>query len=46
MMSAYGSIYTAVEAMKLGAADYISKPFKPDEILLKLGQIEERNRLR
>ncbi len=46
MMSAYGSIDTAVEAMKLGAADYISKPFKPDEILLKLGQIEERNRLR
>ena len=46
MMSAYGSIDTAVDAMKLGAADYISKPFKPDEILLKLGQIEERNRLR
>ena len=34
------------EGFKLGAADYISKPFKPDEILLKLGQIEERNRLR
>jgi len=46
MMSAYGTIDTAVEAMKLGAADYISKPFKPDEILLKLAQIEERNRLR
>ena len=46
MMSAYGTIDTAVEAMKSGAADYISKPFKPDEILLKLGQIEERNRLR
>lgn len=46
MMSAYGTIDIAVEAMKLGAADYISKPFKPDEILLKLGQIEERNRLR
>jgi len=46
MMSAYGTIDTAVEAMKLGAADYISKPFKPDEILLKLTQIEERNRLR
>ena len=46
MMSAYGTIDTAVEAMKLGAADYISKPFKPDEILLKLGQIEEHNRLR
>lgn len=46
VMSAYGTIDTAVEAMKLGAADYISKPFKPDEILLKLVQIEERNRLR
>ena len=46
MMSAYGTIDTAVEAMKSGAADYISKPFKPDEILLKLNQIEERNRLR
>ena len=46
MMSAYGTIETAVEAMKMGAADYISKPFKPDEILLKLAQIEERNRLR
>jgi two-component system response regulator AtoC len=46
MMSAYGTIDTAVEAMKLGAADYISKPFKPDEILLKVGQVEERNRLR
>ncbi|MBE9580705.1 MAG: sigma-54-dependent Fis family transcriptional regulator, partial [Proteobacteria bacterium] len=30
VMSAYGTIDTAVEAMKLGAADYISKPFKPD----------------
>jgi two-component system response regulator AtoC len=46
VMSAYGTIDTAVDAMKLGAADYISKPFKPDEILLKLAQIEERNRLR
>lgn len=46
VMSAYGTIDTAVEAMRLGAADYISKPFKPDEILLKLGQIEERNRLK
>src|SRR4030042_3106251 len=31
MMSAYGTIDTAIEAMKLGAYDYISKPFKPDE---------------
>lgn len=46
MMSAYGTVDTAVEAMKLGAADYISKPFKPDEILVKLRQTEERIRLR
>ncbi len=46
MMSAYGTIDTAVEAMKLGATDYISKPFKPDEILLKVGQIEEKIRLK
>ena len=32
MMSAYGTVDTAIEAMKLGAYDYISKPFKPDEI--------------
>ncbi len=32
MMSAYGTIDTAVKAMKLGACDYISKPFKADEI--------------
>ena len=34
MMSAYGNIDMAVEAMKLGAFDFISKPFKNDEILL------------
>ncbi len=46
MMSAYGTVDTAVEAMKFGAADYISKPFKPDEILVKLRQTEERIQLR
>jgi two-component system response regulator AtoC len=46
VMSAYGTIDTAVEAMRQGAADYISKPFKPDEIVVKLAQVEERNRLR
>ncbi|MBW2107302.1 MAG: sigma-54-dependent Fis family transcriptional regulator [Deltaproteobacteria bacterium] len=45
-MSAYGTIDTAVEAMKLGAADYISKPFRPDEIMLKLAQQEETSRLK
>jgi len=46
VMSAYGTIDTAVEAMKLGAVDYISKPFKVDEILLKLAQFEEKGLLR
>jgi two-component system response regulator AtoC len=32
--------------MKLGAYDYISKPFKPDEIVLTLKKAEERERLR
>jgi two-component system response regulator AtoC len=46
MMSAYGSTDSAIEAMKLGAYDYISKPFKPDEIILTLKKAEERERLR
>ena len=36
MMSAYGTIETAVAAMKMGAYDYISKPFQPDEVLLTI----------
>lgn len=46
MMSAYGSIDIAIEAMKLGAYDYISKPFKPDEILLTLKKAHEREVLK
>ena len=46
MMSAYGTIDTAVECMKLGAYDYISKPFKNDEVLLSLRKAEERERLK
>src|SRR6056297_785391 len=42
MMSAYGSIDTALECLKSGAYDYISKPFKPDEIILTLRKAEER----
>lgn len=42
MMSAYGSVDTALECMKRGAYDYISKPFKPDEVLLTLKKAEER----
>jgi two-component system response regulator AtoC len=46
MMSAFGSVETAVEAMKLGAYDYISKPFMSDEILLTLRKARERESLR
>ncbi len=46
MMSAYGSVDTAVECMKKGAYDYISKPFRPDEILLTVRKAEERLQLR
>ena len=46
MMSAYGSIDSAVKAMKLGAYDYISKPFKPDEILLTLEKGLEHKKLK
>ncbi len=46
MMSAYGSIDTALECIKRGAYDYISKPFKPDEVILTLRKAEERQHLR
>jgi two-component system response regulator AtoC len=46
VMSAYGTIDTAIEAMKQGAYDYVSKPFKADEILLTLKKAKERERLR
>jgi two-component system response regulator AtoC len=46
MMSAYGNIDDALEAMKIGAYDYISKPFKTDEVLLTLKKAEERERLK
>src|SRR5271155_3190278 len=46
VMSAYGNMDLAIEAMKAGAYDYVSKPFKPDEIILALRKAEEREALR
>ena len=46
MMSAYGTIDLAVKAMRLGAYDFVSKPFKNDEILLAIGKAQERDRLK
>jgi two-component system response regulator AtoC len=45
MMSAYGTVDTALEAMRRGAYDYVSKPFKADEIVLTLRKLEERESL-
>jgi two-component system response regulator AtoC len=46
VMSAYGNVDLAIEAMKAGAYDYVGKPFKPDEIVLVLRKAEERETLR
>jgi two-component system response regulator AtoC len=46
MMSAYSTVDVAVEAMQLGAVDYISKPFNADEILLKLKRHDEQERMK
>lgn len=45
LMTAFASVATAVEAMKLGAYDYIQKPFDGDEIKLLVDRTLEHNRL-
>ena len=46
MMTAFASTDTAVEAMRLGAVDYFTKPFSMDELRLKVRQQFESSRLR
>ncbi len=41
LMTAFATVDTAVEAMKLGAYDYISKPFNIEELLLSIERIKE-----
>jgi two-component system response regulator AtoC len=45
VMSAYGSVEQALEAVRGGAYDYVAKPFKHDEILFVLAKAEERETL-
>ncbi|MBI3264855.1 MAG: sigma-54-dependent Fis family transcriptional regulator [Acidobacteria bacterium] len=45
MITAFGSVETAIAAMKAGAYDYITKPFKNDEVLVVLRNATERKRL-
>ncbi|KAA3612069.1 MAG: sigma-54-dependent Fis family transcriptional regulator [Calditrichaeota bacterium] len=42
MVTGYGSIQTAVEAMKLGAEDYLTKPSGNDELILKINRVLEK----
>ncbi len=46
VMSAFGNVDLALEAIKKGAYDYLPKPFKPDEVILTLKKAEEREALR
>jgi len=45
IITAYGSVESAISAMKIGALDYVQKPFKHDGLLLTLEKALERKRL-
>lgn len=45
MMTAYGSVETAVEAMKKGAADYLLKPFSLEELSLAVNRLVKTQKL-
>ncbi len=45
IITAYGSVETAIAALKAGALDYVQKPFKHDELLMTIERAAERRRL-
>jgi len=45
LITAFGTVESAVEAMKLGAFDFITKPFRAEEILLRVRNALEKHRL-
>ncbi|HZL72924.1 MAG TPA: sigma-54 dependent transcriptional regulator, partial [Planctomycetota bacterium] len=45
LMTAHRELDTAIEALRLGAVDYLLKPFKPQELIAKLRRLEEHRRL-
>jgi len=46
VLTGHGTIESAVEAMRSGATDYLTKPCNPDELLLKVDKLLETKRLR
>lgn len=46
MMTAYGSVETAVKAMKQGAADYLLKPFSLEELRLLVGRLADQQKVK
>ncbi len=46
MMTAHATVESAIEAMKLGALDYLQKPFEIDELLVVVRRALEHQRLR
>ena len=44
IITAYGSIESAVEAMKIGATDYLLKPFKPDQLSLIMEKVVQQQK--
>src|ERR1700722_171766 len=45
MITAYGSVEAAVQALKLGASDYFSKPWDNEKLLIEIGHVIDRRRL-
>jgi two-component system, NtrC family, response regulator HydG len=45
IMTGFGTVDTAVEAMKLGAVDFVQKPFFSDELLMRVRSASERRQL-
>jgi len=45
IITAYGTIESAIEAMKMGASDYLLKPFKPEHLSLVMERITQQKKL-
>ena len=45
MITAYGSVETAVDAMKRGACDYLTKPFEPSELVCQLERLLQQKKI-